>query len=172
MDPVRLVLVRHAVAEEAPPPGGADADRRLTEKGRRRFRRSAIGLARIVRPIDRVLTSPLPRAFETARILAAALRSGVTPEECPALAPGGSPRELFAFLRDASPGSTVALVGHEPDLSTLASFLLAPGGAARVELAMKKGGATVIDVESLPPPSGGLLRAHLPPRVLRLAARR
>jgi phosphohistidine phosphatase len=168
---MRLVLVRHAVAAEAPPPGGSDDDRALTEKGRRRFRAAARGLVRLLGPIDRVLTSPLPRAAETARILAAAADLPVPPEPCAALGPGGGPGALVAALRGASPAATIAVVGHEPDLSTLASFLLAPGGA-RVELSVKKGGATVIDVEALPPPSGGLLLLHLSPRALRLVGRR
>lgn len=169
---MRLVLVRHAIAEDAPPPGGGDDDRVLSEKGRRRFRVAARGLRRLVPPIDRVLTSPLPRAAETARILATAFGLAAEPERCDALAPsGGVGQPLFSALGEAPPDAVVALVGHEPLLSTLAAHLLAPDGT-RVEIELKKGAACGIDVAALPPPSGGLLLFLYTPRALRLAGRR
>lgn len=169
---MRLVLVRHAIAEDAPPPGGSDDDRLLSEKGRRRFRAAARGLARLVPPFDRVLTSPLPRAAETARILVSAFGLAIQPVPCDALAPGGGiGKPLFSAVGEAAPEAVIALVGHEPLLSTLAAHLLSPDGT-RVEIELKKGGVCVIDVASLPPPSGGLLLCLMTPRALRLAGRR
>jgi len=168
---LQIHLVRHAIAADAPPPGGSDVDRALTPEGIRRFRSAALGLGFLGVRFDRVLTSPLVRAAETARLLVDALELPIAPEVHPALAPGGSPRELFASLSKAGPDASAALVGHEPDLSTLASYLLSPGGP-RVEIALKKGGVCRIDVESLPPPAGGLLRYLLTPRVLRAVGKR
>jgi phosphohistidine phosphatase len=67
-----LYLVRHASAEVAAA-GMGDADRRLTPDGAQRMRRAAAGLKRLGIIADAVLSSPLPRAEETASILVRAL---------------------------------------------------------------------------------------------------
>src|SRR5882724_2462532 len=66
---VRLLVVRHAIAEDPAvfaATGRSDAERPLTEKGRRRMRRVARGLKKLVPAIDGLATSPLVRAVETA----------------------------------------------------------------------------------------------------------
>src|ERR1700742_3441864 len=69
---VRLYLVRHAVAEDGDGPL-TDHLRALSEKGRRRFRRSARAFAALGEEIDLVCTSPVLRAVQTAEILASSL---------------------------------------------------------------------------------------------------
>ncbi len=58
--------------------------------------------------------------------------------------------------------SSVALVGHEPDIGQLAARLL----GLRHPLAFKKGGVCRIDMETLPPAGPGELRWFVPPRIL------
>jgi phosphohistidine phosphatase len=141
---VKLYLLRHGIAEERRP-GRSDAQRRLTPRGRRRMQRIArtMGVAGV--RVDAIYTSPLPRAAQTAAIVAAAL-DAPAPVERPALAPGGS---VAALLREIAlqrhrPGTAVLLVGHEPDLSRLASRLVsgAPGSALR----LRKGGFCRLEV--------------------------
>jgi hypothetical protein len=67
-----LLIVRHGIAEDRETfttTGKGDAERPLTDTGRRRFRRSARGLKRLVESIDLLGTSPLVRAVETGSIL-------------------------------------------------------------------------------------------------------
>lgn len=110
---MQILLVRHAIAE----PMGPDAERALTDAGRRQFERVAAAVAdRGWRP-ERVLHSPLRRARETAEILGRALHAPL--EDCAELADAPS-AELLARLRSPS----VALVGHEPWMSALAAWLL------------------------------------------------
>ena len=58
------------------------------------------------------------------------------------------------------------LVGHEPGLSELASYLLTRS-AGNVEIEMKKGGAAMLSLEGVPQPGAALLRWLLTPKVLR-----
>src|SRR5262245_23926901 len=69
---MKLTIIRHAIAVPAGTEGIADDERPLMPKGRRRFREVARGLAEVCEPPDVLLTSPLPRARETAEIAAEA----------------------------------------------------------------------------------------------------
>jgi phosphohistidine phosphatase, SixA len=80
-----LYLLRHAIAEERSN-DGSDSARMLTPEGAEKMRIGARGLRRLGVQLDRLLTSPLTRARETADIVGAAL--DIAPETVGALAPG------------------------------------------------------------------------------------
>lgn len=130
---MKLYLLRHGIAEDAAP-GQRDADRALTEDGIRKMRKAARGMRAVIPRLDRVLTSPLKRALQTAGIVAEAF--SLEPEPCEDLALGGDPGAALQGLAGA-----VLLVGHEPGLSVLAG-----GGPGRIEF--RKGALARID---LPP---------------------
>src|SRR5688500_17166369 len=109
---MELLIVRHAPAVERGTGGYADDDRPLTEEGEKKFRAAARGLARIFPKPDLILTSPLPRARQTAEIAAKAWGGGAL-TVAPPLA-GGSIRDLGALLAAHSEAERVALFGHEP----------------------------------------------------------
>ena len=162
---MRALLIRHATAVPRGTPGIPDDERKLTPKGKARFRVAAKGLARIASRPDVLLTSPLPRARQTAKIAARAFKR-VEPTDEPALARGGVPAILRAL--EAHPaGATVALVGHEPTLSVLLAHLLGARDGDR--FAFKKGGAALVDLPDGPAHPGRLLW-FLRPRVLRALA--
>lgn len=161
---MKLVIVRHAIAVPSGTPGIPDDDRPLTPKGKRRFRQAARGLARIVARPDVLLSSPLPRALETAEIAAKAWGRRIKPRTEAALA-GNSIGDLLELLGAQPPDSTVCVVGHEPTLSTLLARLL--GSSHSDRLAFGKGGAALVDVPGSPP-EGGRLVWLLRPRVLRI----
>ena len=162
---MRLLIIRHATAVPRGTPDIPDDERPLTKQGERRFRRVAEGLARLIKRPDSLLSSPLPRARRTAEIAAKAWGK-VEVEDEAALA-GGSYDQLATALRRFPAESTVAVVGHEPDLSGLLGKLL---GSSRGErFAFKKGGAALVDVPgSLA--EGGTLVWYMPPRILRRLA--
>lgn len=162
-----LYLLRHGVAEERTPEK-PDRDRRLTPRGRARMRRAALGLAAMVEPLDALLTSPYPRAAETATIAAAAFAKRPKPREVEALAHGTPPLEMLRLLL-AVTGERVMLVGHEPELSSLASLLLT-GSVDGVRIALKKGGCLALEIRALAPRTAVLAWA-LSPRALRRIGR-
>jgi len=163
---MRLYLIRHATAVERGTPGLPDDERPLTPRGRRRFEAAARGLARVFPQPDGLLTSPLPRARQTAEIASRAWR-GPAPRETPALADGDH-EALAREIERLKRAERVALVGHEPHLSQLLAALL--GGAPAAPLGFKKGGLAVVDLEG-PVLEGGQLVAFVPPRVLRALGR-
>ena len=158
-------MIRHAIAVPRGTPDIPDDERRLTRRGRRRFRSAARGLARVVKRPDVLLSSPLPRARETADIAAREWGKRVEVTEEPALA-GGTVERISKALERFPGDSTVAIVGHEPDLSELLARILGTPRAER--LTFKKGGAALVELPGSALDGGGLLW-YLPPRLLREA---
>jgi phosphohistidine phosphatase len=159
---VRLLIVRHAIAVARGTPGIPDAGRPLTPEGRKRFRKAARGIARLVDRPDALLTSPWLRARQTARILAGAW-GRVEPMSTRALA-GGSFEDQARVLDRYHPDATVVVVGHEPYVSALLARLL--GSRHDDRLVFRKGGAALVDVPGRLA-EGGTLLFFLPPKVLR-----
>jgi len=166
---VTLWIVRHGIAQERAS-GERDDLRRLTAPGRVRMRRAAEGLVALgVRPTA-IFTSPLPRAAETAAIIAEALRGRVVPRTLEALGPGTPPVDVLHALRSLTRAQGVMLVGHEPTLGELAALLLT-GSTEGLRVRLKKGGCLALSLESLFPPSGTCLEWHATPKQLRRLAR-
>lgn len=159
-----LLLLRHAKAEERSLSGLRDARRALTVEGRRDMRKVAEGVAALVPDLKVLATSPLVRAVQTAGILARRYRK-LKAVECAALAPGRGPKAVLEWLGRQSGQATVGLVGHEPDLGELASYLLAGRGQSFIPF--KKAGACLIEFEAMPVPGEGRLLWLLGPAPLR-----
>ncbi len=140
---MQLFLIRHAHALD----GGDDAARPLSEKGREQIKRVAHFLREREEfaPVE-FWHSPLVRAVETAELFAHHLRSTAPRRKVAGLTPGDDPDEIVQRLVRA-PGS-VAIVGHEPHLSALASRLVA-GQASPPVFQMKK--CSVLALEGAPP---------------------
>lgn len=172
---MRLVLFRHGPAGDRDPVRWPDDSARpLTEKGVARTRSAALGLLALERRLSVVLTSPLARALQTARLLAEAAELDA-PIELDALAPGESWRQVLAALARLheetrlGDDDVVALVGHEPELGKLAGVLLF---GAPQSLPMKKAGACAVDFRGVPAAGTGSIRWFLGPRALRQLRRR
>jgi phosphohistidine phosphatase len=163
---MQLLVLRHEVAEprEGRRDSDADAKRALTDKGRKRAERAARALARIAGPIDVVASSSLRRASETAEFLARELPDAEL-EEIPALAPGAGPEAVVEWLRGLRGAEGVAIVGHEPDLSQLVTWLVA--GLSTPILSLGKGGAALLELPDRIAPGQARLLWLLRPEQLR-----
>lgn len=120
---MNLYLVRHAVAVEHGTPGLLDDDRPLVKKGRARMAEVAAAFLKAAVPVDRILSSPLVRAVQTAEILAWALAFKGEVEVTRHLA-GGTPQDIDRILGGIRECEGLALVGHEPGMSELAGHYL------------------------------------------------
>jgi phosphohistidine phosphatase len=161
---MEIYLVRHAIAHERDPGRWPDdALRPLTEEGIARFESAARGLRRIVPAVDRVLSSSFTRAWQTAEILAshAGWPAAVAADELAS----GDPADAVALLERQAVRS-VALVGHEPHLSSLASLLLV-GDGARAEMELKKGGVIALTSWTADVRDSTFLRWLAQPKLLR-----
>jgi len=119
---MRVLLVRHAEAVNADL-APSDAERWLTDKGRETARRVGKWLLGEGLRFDRVFTSPLVRAVQTAEILAAATNFDQAVEVRRALG-GGSTAEIASILDDTADDDLTALVGHEPSIRTVTAHLI------------------------------------------------
>jgi phosphohistidine phosphatase len=164
---MKLTVIRHGLAverQEAASAAQPDDARPLTEKGRRRMKRVARGLALLVPHVDLLASSPLLRAGQTAELLARHYTM-VKPLVVPELAPSVPLGQLLDWLRGQQSEGTVAVVGHEGGLSTFVSWLVS--GRPQSHLALKKGGACLIEFPNKVEPGAARLEWLLTPRQLR-----
>lgn len=125
---MKILIFRHGIAEPSKPEL-PDPDRQLTLQGYNRTRLAAIGLTRLMRPVDAILTSPYARAQQTAIILGQAMRR--QPETLPELASDQPAQAVIdAILRRED--TSIALVGHNPQLEQIVA-LLCRGKAAQAQ---------------------------------------
>jgi len=169
---MNLLVIRHAIAEDKEnfaTTGRSDDQRPLTNVGRSKMRRGAQGLRTLVGKVALLASSPLVRARETAEIVAPAL-SVPRVEIVEALRPESKYDELVEWIGGrAAPNDdddyTVAVVGHEPHLSGLVTWLMTGGDDSRVEL--KKGGVCLLHFDGEPKEGEAVLRWLLTPSQLR-----
>ena len=138
------LLMRHGIAVERDEWDGSDGDRPLTERGEKRVAQVVDGLGRLGVQPTHVLSSPLRRAIETAKIAHSSLRVRSAIQIVDALLPDAPPNQLLSILRDLPPESCVICIGHEPQLGIMASVLLA--GRATTSFPLKKAGACLIEL--------------------------
>ncbi len=138
-----LILWRHCEAE----PGEPDLGRRLTSKGLKQAERMAAWLDAHLPDTCRILVSPADRAQQTATALQRKFR---TMQE---LAPGASVAAVLGATNWPESREPVLVVGHQPTLGTVASFLLSgeesywsvrKGAVWWLSNRAKEGGAAVV----------------------------
>ena len=169
---MELLVVRHAIAEEREDfaeTGEDDARRPLTAEGRRKFEEGARGLREVAGEIDLLATSFLDRATQTADILEGAWDGKLRTVRLRELAPDADPAALLRWLRRQARRRRVAVVGHEPHLSTFVAHALTARREDLVEL--KKGGACLLDLGRSPEAGRARLRWLLTAAQLRRLAR-
>jgi phosphohistidine phosphatase len=168
MEPIEtmweLYIVRHGIAVEHGTPGIPDDERPLTPKGEKRAGEVGDALAALELPLDRIVTSPLPRAHRTAEILADRLGMAEMLEVAPILRAGIPADEIAEWLA-FQPETPLMIVGHNPALDELLSLLLL-GDPFALPFGFKKGAVAAL---RRPSSSGGRhsLDWLAPPGVLR-----
>ena len=138
-----LILWRHCEAE----PGEPDLGRRLTSKGLKQAERMAQWLDTHLPDTCRVLVSPADRAQQTAVVLRRKFKT------VPELAPGATVAAVLAAANWPDSREPVLIVGHQPTLGAVASFLLSgeeaywsvrKGAVWWLSNRAKEGGAAVV----------------------------
>jgi phosphohistidine phosphatase len=148
---MRLYFLRHGAADW-PDWNRPDDERPLTKEGRRELHQVGEFLARLKAKPDLILTSPLPRASQTADIVAEHLQARVHEERL--LSPGFGAEDLKR-LRRKYPQQVLMLVGHEPDFSSTIASLT--GGAVK----LSKAGVALVELDS----GKSKLRWLFPPKI-------
>ncbi len=155
---VKLVyFLRHGEADW-PEWDRPDDERPLTKRGRREVKRVAKFLCRLGAEPRLIYTSPLPRAAQTAEIVAKHLCLELGCEE---MLSKGFMVDHFRKLIGASDVVSMVLVGHEPDFSRVIAALT--GGT----VALAKSGVALVEVENAA--TRGKLRWLFPPKFAKRA---
>ncbi len=154
-----LYVLRHAIAEE-PSLGQPDSARQLTRLGREKARRVLSHAHRVGTRPNSLLTSPYARAAQTAAIAREELNLAEPLIQTDALVPFVDIHSLWDELRDHLAVGDLMIVGHNPQLSSLVSWLL---GARGDSLWLKKSGLVALDVGAAGPSPRAMLSWLLTP---------
>lgn len=145
---MRLIVLRHGKAEPRSE-SGSDADRKLVDRGVRQAEFIAKALRERELLPGRIVTSPIERALQTARIVQRGLATAGL--ECPLEIAVGleTDRPLGSAARvvaeHAHAVSTLLIVGHNPQLEALVVAATNDGVPPAAEV-LKTGQAVVLDV--------------------------
>jgi phosphohistidine phosphatase len=143
-----LYIIRHAIAvDRGTPEYEDDSLRPLTDKGKKKMRQIAKGLHTLGVDFDLILSSPYVRARETAEILADVIETKTDVAFSENLIPMGDPDLLISEIIEKYSVNSIALVGHEPHLSSLISLLVSDN--ASLDMTLKKGGVCRLSADDL-----------------------
>ena len=159
---IDLFILRHGEAGNRMTVVEKDSERPLTPEGRTEMQKIAKSLKAIGLQIDRIYTSPLRRARETAEIAAKILEI-LTLEEWDELKPDGSKTGLYRKLARLEQNPRPILVGHEPYLTSVIGEII---GTTSAKIVLKKGGVAKVRITSFTPRISGELRWLLTPKII------
>jgi phosphohistidine phosphatase len=155
---VILYFLRHGKAGEYRPDDPNDDARELTDAGLAELRAAALLWRRLNLRPDLVISSPLPRAVQTANLLIEGVGLNREPIVDDRLRPGAEWAGLARAMAADRDARRVMFVGHEPDLSTAVELLT---GARAVRL--RAGGVACVEFPGIPEPGAGELAWLLDP---------
>lgn len=146
---MKLIIIRHAIAmdrEVAKRKYIKDIDRPLTKEGVKEFSSLLNSMRSKLLGIDILFTSPAKRTLDTTRLVRRLLRVKKTREN-DLLLPNSGVLPIANGLRKRKE-KTIAIVGHEPQLSKLVTFLLTKKINAKSIVKLKKGSICILEKKS------------------------
>lgn len=166
---MELFLFRHGEAGKRLQSGSKDFDRPLTSTGQKEVESISILLKKLKINFDRIITSPLKRAHQTAVIVSNVfVMEDNRVEDWGELKPEGNRLELYKKLSQLKSDSSLLIIGHQPYLSEMIGNLIFDYDSDNdPRIILKKSGLAKIVITSLMPTMKGELRWLLSPKLLR-----
>lgn len=152
-----IYLLRHEKAQERTP-GLPDSERPLTPQGLTNALKKVKQLRKKLENISLILSSPYPRAWQTAEVYANVLEIADKLKAEISLIAGSNANQILKHLvgiLNSHSQDEVMLVGHETWLSELASLLIC--GNTKANVSLKKGGIMKLKIDMLAPHGGQLV---------------
>ncbi|MDR3633017.1 MAG: phosphohistidine phosphatase SixA [Isosphaeraceae bacterium] len=140
---MQLYVMRHGIAVPHGTPGVAEDQRPLTPDGEKRVKEIGRGLKALGVAIDRIVSSPLPRALRTAEIVADELKAKGLLETSDVLRAGYNADAVREWLIERSE-ERLMIVGHNPAFSDLVA-LLVTGQSKLAICELRKGGVAALE---------------------------
>ncbi len=151
-----------------------DTKRQLTVSGKKEVVEIAKSLKKLGVNFNVIISSPLTRAFQTAKIIAEEYNLTEQIEQSEELKPNGSKDSLSNKLSKLSIDSVILIVGHEPYLSSMINDIISNNADTdrnyntnHNNIILKKAGLSRIKITSTVPRLKGELRWLLTPRILK-----
>lgn len=165
---MELFLFRHGEAGKRLQSGSKDFDRPLTSTGQKEIESISISLKKLKINFDRIITSPLKRAHQTAVIVSNVFAIEDRVEDWGELKPEGNRLELYKKLSQLKSDLSLLIIGHQPYLGEMIGDLIFDhDGDNDPRIILKKSGLAKIVITSLMPTMKGELRWLLSPKLLR-----
>lgn len=160
-----VFFLRHGEAGNRVAIPSKDVERALTESGKEEIEEIAESFERMDLEFNKIVSSPLARARETAEIVANAQKKSGKVELWDELRPEGNRLDLYRKLSRLRQDADVLLVGHEPYLSNVIGEIISGSLASKIKI--KKGGLARVQITSFAPKPTGDLWWLLTPRQLK-----
>ena len=158
---MNLYILRHASAGTRRANPKIDVKRPIDKEGKQQCLLVGGYLSALNVQFDRVVSSPLKRALQTASLVSNETGYDSKIEISEALSPEASVAKFQELVRALEKYDNVLVVGHNPNLAVFMGSLIAPGG--RTSIRLRKGAVARIDCARLP----GTLHWLVDPRILR-----
>lgn len=172
-----LFILRHGYAGNRLSDPMKDTKRQLTVSGKKEVVEIAKSLKKLGVKFNVIFSSPLARAFQTAKIIAEEYKLIEQIEQSEDLKPNGSKDLLYNKLNKLNIDSIILIVGHEPYLSSMINDIISSNNDAdrnynknNNNIILKKAGLSRIKITSTVPKLKGELRWLLTPRILKKIA--
>ena len=169
-----LFILRHGYAGNRLSDPMKDTKRQLTVSGKKEVVEIAKSLKKLGVKFNVIFSSPLARAFQTAKIIAEEYKLTEQIEQSEDLKPNGSKDSLYNKLSKLNIDSVILIVGHEPYLSSMINDIISSNNDAdrnynknNNNIILKKAGLSRIKITSTVPKLKGELRWLLTPRILK-----
>ena len=168
-----LFILRHGCAGNRLSDPMKDTKRQLTISGKKEVVEIAKSLKKLGVNFNVIISSPLARAFQTAKIIAKEYKLIEQIEQSEELKPNGSKDFLYNKLSKSNIDSVILIVGHEPYLSSMINDIISKNDTDRNyntnhnNIILKKAGLSRIKITSTVPKLKGELRWLLTPRILK-----
>ncbi|MGZ5509645.1 MAG: phosphohistidine phosphatase SixA [Nitrososphaeraceae archaeon] len=169
-----MFILRHGCAGNRLSDPMKDTKRQLTVSGKKEVVEIAKSLKKLGVNFNVIISSPLTRAFQTAKIIAEEYNLTEQIEQSEELKPNGSKDSLSNKLSKLSIDSVILIVGHEPYLSSMINDIISNNADTdrnyntnHNNIILKKAGLSRIKITSTVPKLKGELRWLLTPRILK-----
>lgn len=162
---MNVFFLRHGEAGKRVTISSRDFERSLTASGITEIEEIAESMKDMDLEFDKIVSSPLARALETAEIVSKICKQPGKPEVWDELRPEGNRLDLYLRLSRLKQDADVLLVGHDPFMTTVIGEIISGNLSTRIVL--KKGGIAKVQINSFTPKASGELRWLLTPKQIK-----